>query len=426
MKVAMVSLAALGGVQCERSPVGKVISMISELQAKVIKEGEVVQKEYEEFAEWCEDRNRDLGFEIKTGNSDVESLKAAIGEEEASIQSLTAKVEQLVADVAKDDADLKAASGIREKEAADFAAVNKELSEQIGMLERAIGILEKEMKGGASMMQLQSAGSVAQALNVMVQASLIGTADASKLTALVQDSHRAKDEDDDEAPGAPAAAVYESKSGGIIDTMEDLLSKAQGELDAARKQETTSRNEFDMLKQSLDDEIKFGDKEKGEAQKGIAESTEKKSKAEGELQVSSKDLSEDVKAKESLHADCMSRASAFESETKSRGEELSALAKAKSIIEEAMSSASASFIQVARSRISSRSDLKSFEAVRYVRDLAHKQKSTALAQLAARMSSALQSGAGDPFAKVKGLIADMIKKLEKAADEDATKKAYCD
>merc|ERR1719210_1535932 len=73
-------------------------------------------------------------------------------------------------------------------------------------------------------------------------------------------------------------------------------------------------------------------------------------------------------------------------------------------------------------------DLANFEAVRIVRDLARKQHSGALAQLASRMSSALhyRDASGDPFKKVKGLLTDMISKLESAAEADATKKAYCD
>merc|ERR1712232_1028278 len=50
------------------------------------------------------------------------------------------------------------------------------------------------------------------------------------------------------------------------------------------------------------------------------------------------------------------------------------------------------------------------------------------AQLASRMAAAMHSDrAGeDPFAKVKGLISDMIARLEEAAGADATQKAYCD
>merc|ERR1719414_2539742 len=51
-------------------------------------------------------------------------------------------------------------------------------------------------------------------------------------------------------------------------------------------------------------------------------------------------------------------------------------------------------------------------------------KSTELAQLASRMSSAVQFG--DPFGKVKGLITDMIERLESEASADAEHKAYCD
>merc|ERR1719203_1545320 len=45
------------------------------------------------------------------------------------------------------------------------------------------------------------------------------------------------------------------------------------------------------------------------------------------------------------------------------------------------------------------------------------------------MASAFRFGAmagEDPFAKVKTLITDMIAKLEKDAESDATEKAYCD
>merc|ERR1719282_1672828 len=79
--------------------------------------------------------------------------------------------------------------------------------------------------------------------------------------------------------------------------------------------------------------------------------------------------------------------------------------------------------------ISSSVELGNFEAIRFVRDLAKKNSSPALARLASQMASAMQvsNGAGkDPFEKVKFLISDMIKKLEALAAAEATEKAYCD
>merc|ERR1719321_1188262 len=63
-----------------------------------------------------------------------------------------------------------------------------------------------------------------------------------------------------------------------------------------------------------------------------------------------------------------------------------------------------------------------------VKRLARDQHSPALAQLASRMTAVMRYGAssGDPFAKVKTLITDMISKLESDASADATEKVYCD
>merc|ERR1712072_1540819 len=100
-----------------------------------------------------------------------------------------------------------------------------------------------------------------------------------------------------------------------------------------------------MVQQSLNDAIGVAKKNTAEAKKGKAESEEKKGVAEGDLDVTSKDLAADTKELGGLHQDCMTKAQDFEAETKSRAEELAALAKAKEIIIEATGGA-ASFMQV--------------------------------------------------------------------------------
>jgi len=416
--------------RAQANPIEKIVQMISDLQAKVLGEGKDAQKEYDEFAEWCEDRSTKLGFEIKTGKANVAELQATIEEETSSIGALETKIEDLSADIQTNEADLKAATDIRATENKDFAAEEKELTTVISMLERATSILSKEMaKSGASMLQLKGATSITDALATMVQASVLSSADASQLTALVQTSQ----EDSDASVGSPAASVYEGHSDGIVGVLEGLTEKAEAQLDKARKTEATSVQNYQMLKQSLSDEIRFANKDMDKAKKSLAESQEGKATAEGDLDSTSKDLAEDIASKSTLHQDCMTAAEEFELTTKSRGEELNALATAKKIIVEATGGAagqSYSFLQLGRTQVSSGADLHKAEAVRFIRDLARKHKSGALAQLASRMSSVIRLGtaAGEKgvFDKVTSLINDMIATLEQEAEEDATQKAYCD
>merc|ERR1719502_1141170 len=67
------------------------------------------------------------------------------------------------------------------------------------------------------------------------------------------------------------------------------------------------------------------------------------------------------------------------------------------------------------------------QVVDMVKHLASKHHSASLSQLASRIASVLKFSTGsDPFVKVRGLIQDMIVKLEAEAEADATEKAYCD
>merc|ERR1719390_541628 len=65
-------------MSAQANPMEKVIEMLSELQQKIIKEGEVAQKIYDEFAEWCEETSKNLQFEIKTGKAQAEELTSTI------------------------------------------------------------------------------------------------------------------------------------------------------------------------------------------------------------------------------------------------------------------------------------------------------------------------------------------------------------
>merc|ERR1719229_532231 len=283
------------------------------------------------------------------------------------------------------------------------------------------------------MLQLSHASDVVQALSTMVQASMLSSADAGRLTALVQSSAKGTGEDSDLDVNAPDAAVYEGHSGGIIETLEGLKEKAEGQLDTARKTESTNLNNFELLKQSLEDEIRTANNDLDDAKTATAASKETKGTATGDLDVTSKDLAADIADLAETHSLCMTTAEDFEAATKSRAEELKALAEAKKILKEKTGGSetlSYGFGQVSLLQVSSAAGLPQAQSVvRFMLDLARKQNSKSLAQLASRISGTirLSSGAGAvPFEKIKGLIADMIERLEAEGEADASHKAYCD
>merc|ERR1719199_1774043 len=210
MGLATLALLAYGTQASSVDPIQKVLQMVGDLQGKIVGEGKAAQKVYDEFSEFCEDRSREVSFEIKSGKQAVKESSAAIEKETATSASLNAKIEELSGAISVDQSDLQSATEIRDKENAAFVAEEKELMDVLNTLERAIGILEKELnKGGASMMQLQSATNVVEALAVMVQATSLSQADANQLTALMQTTQQSEDD----SMGAPAAAVYKGKSG---------------------------------------------------------------------------------------------------------------------------------------------------------------------------------------------------------------------
>merc|ERR1719510_2930762 len=271
-------------------------------------------------------------------------------------------------------------------------------------------------------MNTESAASAVKALSVVLDAASFPIQDQAKLTALVQ----SQQSDDDMDLAAPAAATYKTHSTGILDVLEDLKEKAEGQLSDLRKAEANNAHNFAMLKQSLEDQVAADTKDREDEKAAQASADEAKVAAEADLAMTSKSLASSKEQLATAQATCLSVAADHEATVAARKEELGVIAEAKKILQETSSGAVSQTYSLLQIR--TRSDLIGSEVLTAVKHLAKQEHSAALAQLASRISAVLRFGSagGDPFAKVKGLIQDMIARLEKEAGADATEKAYCD
>merc|ERR1719460_3437566 len=201
------------------------------------------------------------------------------------------------------------------------------------MLERAIAIIEREMAKTGFIQGADSMKKVSDALTVVMDAAMVNSGDKAKVQALLQ-AQTSEDDLELQPAGAPDPAAYKSKSGGIVDTLEDMLEKAKGELGDAQKAEMNSKFDYDMLKQKLEDAMAFGTKELDETKAAKATAEEAKATAENDLALADKTVAESSKHLSDLQNECMTAATEYGDSQHAREEELTALATAKKILEE--------------------------------------------------------------------------------------------
>jgi peptidoglycan hydrolase CwlO-like protein len=433
---AFIPFSALLSVVGAVNPLGQVVDLLTELAAKVTKEGEEEAKAFAEYTEWCDDFTTDKGFEIKTAASSKESLEAKISKLTGDIEAADAKISELAADIATSSAELKNATSIREGEAADFMASEKELLETIDMLGRAITLIGKEMeKKNAAFTQLagKDLNGLLASLDTLVSAAAFTGADKQRLTALVQSSQSVSE--DDEEFGAPAAAVYESHSGSILETLEDLKEKAEEQLSSMRKAEVNAKHSYEMVKQSLEDQSAADTKDLDEEKATKSADSESLAVAEGDLKRTVDELAAAEAALAQAKETCAFVTKDHEDTVASRAGELNVITEAIDVLKNTTAGGveqAYSFMQegaTSHLRLLTRSDLAGSEVVALIKKIADRQHSATLAQLASRVTAVLRYSANSregPFEKVKGLISEMIDKLEAEAGAEATEKAFCD
>ena len=139
---------------------------------------------------------------------------------------------------------------VYEGERPNFAASEKEL---IGTIDELAGGIVQVKKGASFLQVKKNLKPVVDVLAKIIEASGVDSAKKRALGAFLQTN-----ENDDLSLKAPQAATeeYSSHSGGIVETLEDMKTKAEDQLTTARKGAMESKHNYDMTKMSLEQEIK--------------------------------------------------------------------------------------------------------------------------------------------------------------------------
>merc|ERR1719386_423149 len=265
------------------------------------------------------------------------------------------------------------------------------------------------------------------AIKSIIDAEWVDVGSKRKLKSFLQAAAQAKeDEDDDLSLTQPQAKMvaYESSSGGIVKTIEEMQGKAEDTLSDLRKKERSDAQTFAMLEGGLNDEISHGGDKLSTAKKSKGMNEQAKADASQKLVETTKSKAADEEYASTLKTECESKASAWEVRQKSASEEMGAIEKAKEILVGGVKA----FVQVSTKTRrwnpddddeDDKTSAQRAQVVGILKKLSQEHHSFAFAQLASMATS-------DPFVKIRGLIEDMIAKLLKEAEEEATQKAFCD
>merc|ERR1719235_181254 len=426
MKVILGFFFIVGVVSNQVTPVQKVLQMMSDMKNKALKEKENEIAVFAEFTEFCEDTEVAKGRAINEGTEQVEKLSADIQKYTSNANVLSQEILKLDDSISLAEKDKATATRVREEEKADFEKTHTDYVESIEDLEVASTKL-KEM-----MTAVKSASAASLLQNLASKPNMPEGARNTLLTFIAEGSP----EDKAFSQGIhllqqPQATTvnYESKSGGIVQMMEDLKEKLEDERTKLEQEEMQKQHSYDMMAASLTDAINQQTDSHADKTATKKQMETSASDAKGDLASTQATLSEDTKYLEDLKTTCVQKQSDFEARQKMRTEELQAIDQAIEIISSGSVAGSAgkhlpglvqvksstSFVQLRAGAKSPAQDA----VASYLAKQGQKLHSNLLAALSLHVGS-------DPFVKIRKMIQDMITKLTEEAQEEAEHKGFCD
>jgi outer membrane murein-binding lipoprotein Lpp len=394
-------------------PIAKVVKMLNDMKTQLETEAKDDAEVYEKLTCWCKTNREEKTKAIELATAKIAALEASLGEDAAKKKALEAKVIAVRDENRKNQAALDEATELRMKERKAFHEEEKDAISTIDACKQAIVVLSKHHPDLA---QLKSAVRVLSRSTTVEKSTIEG---AASLKGFLSDVGSA--DSFLQIPGFQSAAP---QSGQIFGILKQMKENFEGNLSQAQKEEQTDRDTYAELKAAKTAELKAGATSLAQTQEELAATKERHAQAEEDRTETKEQLAIDQEFLANLEEKCAQTDADYAARTKSRNEEIDAVADTiqildsddtfdqmtKTVNKDVDSTGIANFLQTDARRVKREKVLSLIESI--------KSKDPRIALIATYAKL-------DAFVKVKKAIADMITELNAQQQDEVDHRDFC-
>jgi len=407
-KVLLLGTCAAHASATDLNPIRKVVNLLQAMQKKVEAEGEAEKELFEKYMCYCKNGGSDLGASISDAQEKIPAVTSDIEAAEAKLSQAKSVLKQAQTDRASAKDSMEEATALRKKEAAEYAQYKADADTNVAAIAKAVMALEKGMAG--SFLQTPSA----TVLRRLAGKEGLPESDQQTLLAFLSQGEN-----------------YAPQSGEITGILKQMGDTMAAELVDATKVEEDAIANYNGLMAAKTKEVKV-----------TTATVETKTVQIGELGVEIVQMKEDVADTAAalkddqqflaeLEKGCATKDAEWEARSKTRAEELVALADtvhvlndddALDLFKKTLPSASSSLLQMQSSSSAMRA--RALATLRQAVKVANGQDRPGLELLTMALTGK-RSGNHGGFHEVLKMIDEMVVVLKKEQQDDEDKKEYC-
>lgn len=326
-----VSFKAAEADVASAAPIARVVTMLSDLKARLDKEGNSEQGVYDKYACWCEETEARKKKEISDAKARIEELTNIILSATAGRAGGGADIEDLNRRILENEDSQRAAESLRSRESQEYATSKAEMEESIAALTKAVEVLSGAGTGKSLNKQVQLLDLVSGVRRaVQLAHSHLSSTDEAMLDAFLEEP---------EAEGSPFLKKrptfkqhYAPQSTEVHGILSNMLDTFKTDLQSAIQQETDRQSQFASLMDAKRTELQqlqaqLGDQNVKFANNDATVAASKKERA---------DLQESLRNDEIFLASttqgCQAKAVEWSERTRLRTEETNGVSKAIAIL----------------------------------------------------------------------------------------------